>query len=191
MRQLMVSAALVVACLSGPSAQPAPADLNTPQPAQTTRRKPAAAGTAITTDHVTVTPASSAASVAPGARFSLFIDVAPKPRMHVYSPDQTAYIPVAFTLQGSEMVNPHAPVFPASERYLFEPLKEEQRVYSKPFRIVQDVTVPANAATRARARTGGTITMTGTLHYQACDDVACYRPVDVPLTWTVKLTPPR
>ena len=24
---------------------------------------------------------------------------------------------------------------------------------------------------------------------QACDDLVCYRPLDVPLTWTVKLQP--
>jgi hypothetical protein len=152
-------------------------------------RTPGAAGTKADTPHVTVTTSSSDEIIAPGTRFSLFIDVAPKAKMHVYSPDQKTYIPVALTLEPGEMVKPHAPVFPASEPYLFKPLNEQQRVYSKPFRIVHDVTVPVTAATRELARSGGTLTIAGTLHYQACDDVVCYRPVDVPVTWTVKLQP--
>jgi hypothetical protein len=141
------------------------------------------------TQHVTVTASSSDEIVAPGTRFSLLVDVAPKARMHVYSPDQNTYIPVALTLEAADMIRPQPPVFPPSEVYLFKPLNERQRVYSKAFRIVQDVTVPVTAATRDRARAGGTLTIAGTLHYQACDDTVCYRPADIPLTWTLKLQP--
>jgi hypothetical protein len=141
------------------------------------------------TQHVTVTASSSDEIVAPGTRFSLLVDVAPKARMHVYSPDQNTYIPVALTLEAADMIRPQPPVFPPSEVYLFKPLNEQQRVYSKPFRIVQDVTVPVTASTRDRARAGGTLTIAGTLHYQACDDTVCYRPADIPLTWTLKLQP--
>jgi len=152
-------------------------------------RTPGPAGTTVETLHVTIATSASDDLIAPGTRFSLFIDVAPKAKTHVYSPDQKTYIPVALTLAPGDMIKPHAPVFPASESYLFKPLNEQQRVYSKPFRIVQDVTVPVTPATRERARAGGTLTIEGTLHYQACDDLVCYRPVDVPLTWAVKLQP--
>jgi hypothetical protein len=152
-------------------------------------RTPGTAGTTAETQHVTIAASSSDELIAPGTRLSLFIDVAPKAKMHVYSPDQETYIPVALAIEPGDMITPHAPVFPASEPYLFKPLNEQQRVYSKPFRIVQDVTVPVTAATRERARAGGTVTIAGTLHYQACDDLVCYRPADVPLTWTVKLQP--
>jgi hypothetical protein len=152
-------------------------------------RTPGAGGVTAETQHVTVTTSSSDELIAPGTRFSLFIDVAPKAKMHVYSPDQKTYIPVAVTLEPGDMFKAHAPVFPASERYLFKPLNEQQRVYSKPFRIVHDITVPVTPATRERARAGETLTIGGTLHYQACDDMVCYRPADVPLTWSVKLQP--
>ena len=82
----------------------------------------------------------------------------------------------------------HEPRFPPSERYLFTPLNEEQRVYSKPFRIALEVTIPVTPATREQARSG-TLTLTGTLRYQACDDTVCYRPTTVPLTWTVRMVP--
>nr|MBA2304016.1 redoxin domain-containing protein [Acidobacteriota bacterium] len=141
------------------------------------------------TPHIVVTASATDDVVAPGTRFTLMVDVAPKPRMHVYSPDQKTYIPVALTIAPNDLVRAHAPVFPASESYLFKPLNERQRVYSKAFRIVQPVTIPVTSATRERARAGGALTITGTLHYQACDDTVCYRPADVPLTWTIKLEP--
>jgi len=47
-------------------------------------------------------------------------------------------------------------------------------VYSKRFRIAQEVTV-------AKGGVAGVIT--GTLRYQACDDAMSYMPVTVPLTW--------
>ena len=73
----------------------------------------------------------------------------------------------------------NAAKFPASEKLFFKPLNETQRVYSHPFRITQPVTI-------ARQR-GGTVTVKGTLRYQACDDAVCYLPATVPLTWTVKI----
>jgi len=142
------------------------------------------------TPHLTVTTATSDPVVTPGTRFSLIIDVAPKVKMHVYSPDQTAYIPVSVSLNDDDAIKPQPPKFPASELYIFKPLNERQRVYSKPFRILQDVTVLLAPAVRERARAAGaTLTVTGTLNYQACDDQVCYRPSSVPLSWTVRLEP--
>jgi hypothetical protein len=148
-----------------------------------------AAASRTETPHVVVTATVSDGVVTPGTRFSLLIDIVPKPKMHVYSPDQKSYIPVALAIAPNDTLRLHPAVFPPSEKYLFKPLNEEQRVYSRPFTIVQPVTVPVNAATRAQARTGAPLTITGTLHYQACDDTVCYRPADIPLTWTVKLEP--
>lgn len=148
-----------------------------------------AAGTVADTPHISVKTSASDGVIAPGARFSLRVDVSPKPRMHVYAPDQAAYIPVRLALDPNAGIRPHPPVFPPSETYRFVPLNETQRVYSKPFRIVQDVTVPVTPAVRERAKAGGTLTITGVLHYQACDDTVCYRPSEVPVTWTVRLVP--
>jgi hypothetical protein len=109
--------------------------------------------------------------------------------MHVYAPDQDTYIPVALEI-ASEDVKVHAPRFPPSEEYLFKPLNERQRVYSRPFRIVTDVTVALTPAMRDRARAAGsTLTLAGTLRYQACDDKVCYPPAAVPVSWTVGLEP--
>ncbi len=60
------------------------------------------------------------------------------------------------------------------------------------FQAVQDPSARHHSGHAGNAGAGArreTLTITGTLHYQACDDTVCYRPVDVPVTWTIKLEP--
>ncbi|HXW03686.1 MAG TPA: protein-disulfide reductase DsbD domain-containing protein [Vicinamibacterales bacterium] len=124
-----------------------------------------------------------AASSGPPARgrIPLFLDVTPRPKMHVYAPDKRqTYIPVALSIAASDGLIVHAPKFPAPEKYFFEPLKETQLVYSRPFRIVQDVTL-------ARAPADRRVTVKGTLRYQACDDRVCYMPQSVGVVWEIKV----
>lgn len=141
------------------------------------------------TKHIVVTTSSSDKTVALGTRFSLYVDVEPKPKMHVYSPEQHDYIPISLALDADPAFKAHPAVFPKAEKYFFKALDETQLVYSKPFRIVQDVTIPVTPATRQRASAAGaTLTIKGSLKYQACDDAICYLPVTVPVSWTVTLT---
>jgi hypothetical protein len=63
------------------------------------------------------------------------------------------------------------------------------KVYEKPFRLLQDVTLALTPALRQRATAGDTLRLTGSLEYQACDDKVCYRPQAVPVEWTMKLVP--
>ena len=147
-----------------------------------------AAGTRSETRHLVAMTSASETVVAPGTRFSLVVDVAPKAKMHVYSPEQKDYLPISRTLDADGAFKSQPAVFPKAETYFFKALEETQLVYSKPFRIVQDVTVALTPAMRERARTAGaTLTITATLKYQACDDAICYLPVRVPLTWRVGL----
>jgi DsbC/DsbD-like thiol-disulfide interchange protein len=111
-----------------------------------------------------------------GGHVSLFVDVEPKPTMHVYAPGQDGFIVVTLTLDKDAAFTAATPKFPTPEKLLFEPLNETQLVYSKPFRIVQDIT-------RAKK---GPLTIKGTLRYQACDDKVCFRPTNVPVEWTLK-----
>jgi DsbC/DsbD-like thiol-disulfide interchange protein len=143
----------------------------------------------VETRHLVATASSNDAPAAPGTRISLFVDVAPKPGMHVYTPEQKELIPISLSLRQDDGFKARAPKFPKSEKYFFEPLGETQLVYSKPFRIVQDVTLADTPAMRARARAAGAaITISGTLRYQACDDKVCFLPMDVPVSWTINLT---
>jgi DsbC/DsbD-like thiol-disulfide interchange protein len=130
------------------------------------------------TKHLTVTTSASALAVMPGGSATLFVDVAPKAGMHVYAPDQKQYIPIALTLTGNGAFRATPPRFPPSEKLFFEPLKETQRVYSKPFRIVQPITL-------SRTPPSGTVTIAGTIRYQACDAAICYVPQNVAASWTI------
>jgi hypothetical protein len=142
----------------------------------------------VETPHIVLTTSSSDRAAAPGTRISLFLDVAPKPKMHVYTPEQKELIPISISLTDDGAFKTHAPKFPKSEKYFFEPLGETQLVYSKRFRIVQDVTIALTPAMRQRARgSGATLTISGALRYQACDDKVCYMPKDVPVSWTIQL----
>ena len=63
-------------------------------------------------------------------------------------------------------------------------MKETQLVYSNPFKIRQDMTIEVTPAMRARAKEpNATVTISGTLRYQACDDSVCYMPQSIPVSW--------
>jgi DsbC/DsbD-like thiol-disulfide interchange protein len=141
------------------------------------------------TAHLAVRLSTSSSTVAPGAVVTLFAEVSPKPRMHVYAPGQKDYIPISLTLERDATFRAAPPRFPKPEKYFFAPLKETQLVYSAAFRIAQDVTIASTPAIAERARSGQSHTIKGMLRYQACDDAICYMPKNVPVSWSVKLKP--
>jgi DsbC/DsbD-like thiol-disulfide interchange protein len=136
------------------------------------------------TAHLKITTTQGGEAVR-GRKVSLFIDVAPKPKMHVYAPGQAGYIAINLTLDPNPAFTAAKAKYPAGEKLLIKILNETQIVYAKPFRIAQEVTL---APTRARSSADGApLTINGMLRYQACDDTICYLPVNIPVAWTVKL----
>jgi hypothetical protein len=129
----------------------------------------------VETPHLKVTTSASD-TLARDQHMSLFVDVEPKPLIHVYAPGQDGFIVVTLTLDKDAAFTASTPKFPRPEKVVFEPLNETQLVYSKPFRIVQDIT-PSRK---------GPLTIKGTLRYQACDDKVCFRPTSVPVEWSLK-----
>jgi DsbC/DsbD-like thiol-disulfide interchange protein len=142
----------------------------------------------ITTRHLSVSTSTSAPTVAPGARVSLLVEITPKAKMHVYAPGQPDVIPISLTLTPGDATTAQPVQFPQPEKREFKELGETHLVYSRPFRLVQDVTIPASRNLVKRGGSGeASVTVKGILKYQACDDTICYAPVSVPLTWTVAL----
>jgi DsbC/DsbD-like thiol-disulfide interchange protein len=133
---------------------------------------------AIETAHLTIVASTSPESAAGGRKLSLVVDVAPKTKMHVYSPGQDGYIAVTLTLEANAAFTAAKAKYPAPEKLFLPAINETQLVYAKPFRITQDLILKAGQ--RAEA-----IVVKGTLRYQACDDRICYLPTSVPLTWNV------
>ena len=79
--------------------------------------------------------------------------------------------------------------FPKAEDYFFKPLNEHVPVYQRPFRIVQDVMLDPSQDGIAALKDVTTLTLTGTLEYQACDDKVCFAPESIPLSWTIGVKP--
>lgn len=146
-------------------------------------------GTQISTDHLKLKTYASDTSVAMGNRFSLVLDITPGPRMHVYAPGASGYRVIGLTIVPQPFVRVLPIQYPASEIYFYEPLKERVPVYQEPFTLLQEVVVEATAEALAGLRGRGTLSVLGTLEYQACDDKICYNPVSLPLSWTLALRP--
>jgi DsbC/DsbD-like thiol-disulfide interchange protein len=140
-------------------------------------------------NQLTATLGTSDAVVPPGGRVTLIIDLKPNPGMHVYAPGQTGYIPVSIALDPSPDFKTHAPKFPPPGTYYFAPLEETVKVYDKPVRVTQDVTLALSQDLRKRATAKETLVITGSLTYQACDDKVCYLRQTIPVSWSVTLTP--
>jgi DsbC/DsbD-like thiol-disulfide interchange protein len=126
---------------------------------------------------------------APGHRITLIADVAPGRNIHVYAPGQQGYIAIELKLDRSADFKAGTVRFPASREYFFAPLNERVQVFDRPFRITQDIMLALTPSLRKRATAKETLTVSGTLEYQACDDKVCFRPDSVPLTWSITLMP--
>src|SRR5471032_3387212 len=127
--------------------------------------------------HATILPSPSEINGAAGARLVLFVDVAPKPGIHVYAPGSKDYIPITVKLNAQPDIKAGRVAYPKSEMMTFA--DEKVPVFQKPFRLTQDVTLDKSA------KPGSTVTVSGTVSYQACDDRVCYAPESAPVTWTV------
>jgi len=149
----------------------------------------AVAGTQVSTDHLQIKTYPSDRAVAPGNRFAIVFDITPRPRVHVYAPGATTYRVIAVNLTPQPFVRVLPLTYPASQIYFFKPLHERVPVYEKPFVLVQEVILEGQPEAQAALRGKDSLTLTGTLDYQACDDKICFNPTSVPLTWTLSVRP--
>ena len=127
--------------------------------------------------HATILSSPTEVNGTAGAKLALFVDVTPKPGIHVYAPGSKDYIPITVKLTPPPEVKGGKVAYPKSEMMTFA--DEKVPVFQKPFRLTQDVTLDKSA------KAGSTITVSGVVNYQACDDRVCYPPESAPVTWTV------
>ena len=139
----------------------------------------------ITTDHVEITTYVSDQVVAPGTLFSIVVDVTPRPGMHVYAPGSHSYKVIALRLDAQPLLLTRPLRYPASEIYVFKPLNEHVEVFQKPFRLIQDVSLSASPDARKMLSSSKTLSISGTLEYQACDDKVCFISKSVPVMYTI------
>jgi AhpC/TSA family protein/cytochrome c biogenesis DsbD-like protein len=143
--------------------------------------------TQASTEHLDLRAYPSDASVAFGTRFSLVVDITPKPNMHLYAPGATGYRVVSLNITPPPPIRILPLRYPPSEIYHFVPLNEQVPVYQKPFKLVVEAVLEATAEARKALSGTKELVVPGTLEYQACDDKICYNPVSFPLSWTLSI----
>ena len=136
-----------------------------------------------------MTATISDAEAAPGHRLTIVAQVAPQPAMHLYAPGRHDYQVVRLAIDPQPWLRSHDTVYPASEIYHFKPLDERVEVYSRPFRLLRDVTLLATPEMQRLLGSLPAVTITGALEYQACDDTVCFNPARVPFSFTVAVKP--
>jgi thiol:disulfide interchange protein DsbD len=112
-----------------------------------------------------------------GTKLALFVDVTPKPGIHVYAPGAADYIPITVKLTAQPQVKAGKLAYPKSE--IVSIADEKVPVFQTPFRLTQDVVIDKSA------KAGSTLLVAGTVSYQACDDKVCYPPESSPVSWTI------
>ena len=131
--------------------------------------------------HVTVASGAAADAVAPGGSVSLWVDVMPKPNIHVYGPGAKEFTPVALKVSPAPGTKALKPKYPAPELLESPGSDKPVPVYRTQFRIVQPIAVSKTA------KPGQTLDISGTLNYESCDERLCYPLLSIPINWTVKV----
>jgi hypothetical protein len=141
------------------------------------------------TRHLRIAASLSDDEVAPGERLTIVYEITPERGMHLYAPGKHDYQVINVALDPQTWLKAHPLSYPASEIYHFKPLDERVAVFMKPFRLMQDITILATPDVQKLLANEKSLTITGRVNYQACDDAVCYNPASVPLRWTVSLRP--
>jgi len=144
--------------------------------------------------HVQLRLSQSDLVVGPGNRLTLTVQLRLPKGLHVYAPGVQGYKPIVLQLDANPEVKLGPVQYPKSEVLFLPAIHERVPVFSGAFRIIQAVTVASNPDFTRTLRSAGdgagkTITVTGTLFYQACDAVKCFLPDNVPVSWQFQAVP--
>jgi hypothetical protein len=142
--------------------------------------------------HLRLSLTQSDNAVAPGSRVTLAAEIELPPGVHVYSPGVKGYRPIQLELQPRSGIEISQVTYPNSEILYLEAIQEHVPVFEGKFRITQDVIVTSSKTgdvVRSLVSAQKTISITGELKYQACDETICYPPTSVPLKWQLQILP--
>ena len=142
--------------------------------------------------HLRLNLTQSDHAVGPGSRVTLAAEIELPSGVHVYSPGVTGYKPIQMELQARSGIELSLATYPESKVLYLEAIREHVPVFEGKFRISQDVTVTPSETrdvVRSLVSAPKTISITGELRYQACDQAICYPPASVPLKWQLQVVP--
>ena len=141
------------------------------------------ANAAVEAKHIRLSTAASTSVAHPGHRILLALDLDLKPKMHVYAPGVTSYIPVDWKLEDAAAVKVSPVQYPAAQKLRLRPIHETALVYQGHVRMTREITFSAESTLKSLVSPSGEVVLKGSLRYQACDDRECYGPETVPVEW--------
>jgi peroxiredoxin len=146
--------------------------------------------TEISTSQLDLVTYSTNPAVAVGSRFALVLEIEPGDGMHIYAPgDSDDYTTISLNIDPQPFLRVLPMEFPESGEYFFEPLDDTQPVYEEPLKLIQEIYMDGSLEAQGLVRGQDSVTITGTLDYQACEENICYIRSSVPLSWTMELRP--
>jgi hypothetical protein len=126
----------------------------------------------------------------PGTRITLGAEVRLPHDVHVYAPEAQGYKPIKLLLDPLPELDFKPVIYPHSKILYLRAIKERVPVYAGTFRITQDVRVSSSSEFWGSIGIDGkTLTITGKLEYQACDETTCFLPASVPAQWQLQVLP--
>ena len=146
-------------------------------------------GREIVAPYIKLTLSQSDEVVVPGNRFTVVAEVALPPDTHVYAPGVKRYKPLQMIMEASPDLRLLPLRYPNAKVLLLPAIDESVPVYEGNFRLLQDVVVSTDRRFISSVTQAKTITLKGTLFYQACDSEKCYLPQKSDVSWDVRVIP--
>jgi DsbC/DsbD-like thiol-disulfide interchange protein len=139
------------------------------------------------TDHLIVAAYPLESTVVPGKSVTIRLEIHPKPGHRIYAPGQPGYVGVGFGVAPDGVVTSAKTELPEPTEFVFVPTGERSFGFDRPFRMDAVVSIAGTREARDRiAKNGGRVSIAGQFQYQACDDVLCYRPVRIPMAFSIE-----
>jgi hypothetical protein len=146
-------------------------------------------GREVSAPYIKLTLFQSDEVVAPGSRFTVAAEVALPPGTHVYAPGVKGYKPIQLTIEASPDLSLLPLRYPNAKVLFLPAINESVPVYEGTFRLPQDAVVSTDRQFIGSLTQSKTITVKGTLLYQACDSEKCYLPQKSAVSWDVRVMP--
>ena len=146
-------------------------------------------GREVAAPYIKLTLSQSDDVVVPGSRFTVAAEVALPPDTHVYAPGVKRYKPIQLMIEASPDLKLLPLRYPDAKVLFLPAINESVPVYEDNFRLLQDVVVSSDRTFISSVTQTRTITLKGTLFYQACDREKCYLPQKSDVSWDVRVIP--
>lgn len=141
-------------------------------------------------DYLEVHTTASEERLYPGNLVTLFVDIHPRPGVHVYAPGSRDYQGLQVTLEENPYLKVREVQYAPAETLTLPLLGEDLPVYSRPVRVSIDAALVSRLDMAPLLESGEPLQIRGTMTLQACDDRVCWPAQSFPLEWRYPITPP-